>query len=162
LYFSGYEVTMLTQGNKQTAQIYAGSEEIKAMKERKEIIKNAWFKSEDKIAFGQVTSKSQIMSDQWWEDRMPIAKTPGVLYKALKKLKGVKLEYISNIPGVGLNNKTIGGYRVVLDNYVHKAPLLFSLKEKAVSGVNLTDLGVTQEQYDNLTVKEKEAIKKCN
>lgn len=148
LYFSGYEVTKLTQGSEQTAKIYAGPEEVKK----------------------GLTDKV------------------GPLYTAMKKVKGIKLEYVDEIPGIGLakytegdliditfddegqaipvyadlTNKTklSGGYKINLENYNFKTPLLFSLGTTE-SGMEISDL-IELDEYMMLSLEEKEAIKKCN
>lgn len=50
---------------------------------------------------------------------------PGVMFKLFKKIKGVSLEYVPELPGL---NKKIHGYRLNLDNYKYENEIpLFSL-----------------------------------
>lgn len=90
LIFSGYEITMLTQGSTQTARIYAGPEEVKK----------------------------------------GLAPSIGPLWKAVSKIKGIKLNYRDSLPGF---KEDVGGYVVDLSEYSYSAPLLYSRSKKQIS-----------------------------
>jgi hypothetical protein len=54
-------------------------------------------------------------------------KNIGPMYNRMKKVNGVKLEYLENIDGFV---KPVDGYKINLSNYNYKAPLLFGIKEE--------------------------------
>jgi len=126
LYFSGKAITLLSQGSEKTAKIYAGPEEVKA----------------------------------------GIATKVGLLFSMMKKVKGIKLEYVNNVPGIiqgerewgadvdwdsttTLKEKVpTGGYKINLDNYHYKHPLLYSLekptkKEKVIEKESVESKRIT-------------------
>jgi len=80
IYFSGKEITQLSQGSQKTAMIYAGGEEIST------------------------------------------GENLGTLFLQFRKIPGIKLEYVEHISGlIG----EPGGYRVNIDDYNTKKPLLY-------------------------------------
>ena len=86
MYFSGKEITMLTQGSQRSSDIYAGPEEVKK----------------------------------------GLADKVGSMWTAMNKVDGIKLEYQDQIPGF---NGGAGGYKVNLDNYQHKSPILYGIQK---------------------------------
>ena len=51
----------------------------------------------------------------------------GPLFKLMKKIKGIELEYVKD---VGATKKSAGGYKINLSNYHYDQPILYSLKPK--------------------------------
>ena len=82
LYFSGQQITYLTQGSTNSSYIYAGPEEV---------------------AKG-------------------LAPKVGTLFVRMNKMPGIKLEYVERIDGFV---KSVGGYKVNLDDYNYETPLLY-------------------------------------
>ena len=157
LFFSGSDVTVLTQGNRRTAQIYAGPEEVKYSREEVDMIKY-------KLAYDQqltlkmndyniVVKEDSVTGDPIPQDEMDFA------LKALTEAKkdsqtnndiisrqiqltqgspiavGAIYTMLSKVPGVSLQYQpkidglrgSTGGYLVDLTNYNFNQPLLFGL-----------------------------------
>tara|TARA_R110002126_G_scaffold266759_2_gene410108 strand:+ start:3927 stop:11690 length:7764 start_codon:yes stop_codon:yes gene_type:complete len=101
------------------------------------------------------------------EVKAGIAEKVGPLFPMMKKIKGIKLEYLSNIPGF-INTET-GGYKINLDNYHYKHPLLYSLekptkKEKVIEKESVESKRITAlanissaASSRNSPIKEKES-----
>lgn len=148
MYFSGYEITKLTQGNTKTALIYAGKDEVKFTKEEADLIKyKAALKLDliDELPFYEEPSKSDIEAaikklseykkkDKWHLDSVVYALMElsggrpletGALYNAMSQVSGVKLIWQDHIQGM---QGEPGGYRVDLSNYNYVSPILYGLQ----------------------------------
>lgn len=109
IYFPGYRWTMLLQGAKKTAAIYATDVDV----------------------------------------RNGVADKVGPMYTALRDLKGIKLEWVDNIPG--LVDPTVGGYRIDVSNYNYDTPMLYGLKnENAAEQQELDDISYENELDSNM------------
>lgn len=148
MYFSGYDITVLTQGNRQTALIYAGKDEIPAPEQVIEIKKQAAqqlgliplvsstpitteevnkvlsdFKKKDVYSASRLASKiSELTNDR------PIE--TGALYNAMSQIPGIKLIWKDSIKGLKNN---AGGYLVDLTNYNYNTPILYGLENNKPS-----------------------------
>ena len=145
LYFSGYQITQLTQGNNRTAAIYAGKDEVKFTKEQADEIKynaavnlnlvqktfpvnkEAIQEGIKKLAeFKRLDEKNQ--DKVYYEINKLSNNKPietGALYNAMSQVAGVKLIWQNNIEGFDSN---VGGYLVDLSEYNFQAPMLYSMK----------------------------------
>jgi 3-methyladenine DNA glycosylase AlkC len=106
IYFSGYEITKLTQGSEKTAAIYAGPEEISIIQQKTDSLPEGYAK------------RSQYTSNP---------KKVGPLYVAMSKIPGITIDYVEDIPGF---RTEVGGYKVNVSKYEYTTPVLFSLKNK--------------------------------
>jgi hypothetical protein len=144
MYFSGHDITLLTQGNKQTALIYAGKEEIPFTPEQvREIKKEAAqnlgllrsvtnptteevnkalseFKKEGRFNASRITSEILQLTKG-----RPIE--TGALYNAMSQIPGIKLIWQPSIKGI---KGGAGGYLVDLSNYNYNTPVLYGLEAK--------------------------------
>lgn len=150
MYFSGHAVTLLTQGNRQTALIYAGKDEVPFTPEEvREIKKKAaqqlglipsesyekeitekdvttalnGFKRQSSYDAQRVTSKILELSGN-----RPIE--TGALYNAMSQIPGIKLVWKDSIKGLKNN---VGGYLVDLTNYNYNTPVLYGLENNKPS-----------------------------
>ena len=147
MYFSGYQITKLTQGNNRTALIYAGKDEVGfTEQEAKEIkyqaaqqigliplISNgekvsleegikilADYKKQSKQNLDRVINTIMNISDN-----KPIE--TGAIYNAMSQISGVKLIWKDKIDGL-LDNA--GGYLVDLTDYNYNTPILYGIENK--------------------------------
>ena len=88
----------------------------------------------------------------------------GPLYTAMNAMPGVKLSYVSEVPGikqVEYMGKDAGGYLVDLSNYNYKAAMLYgldtridSMLEKGASDPIVTPINMDQKAQQNVKGKE--------
>jgi len=153
MYFSGFNITKLTQGNTRTALIYAGKDEVIFTEaEAKEIKKQAAIQigmSLDGVQITQETSVEEAIKalnvykkiDQYNLSRVidtilnisynkPIE--TGAIYNALSQINGIKLIWEPSIEGLVGNP---GGYRVDLTDYNYDVPILYGIKQPVASDV---------------------------
>ena len=139
LYFSGFDITLLTQGSVRTALIYAGKDEVKFTKEQADKIKYqaganlgfysntvsteealkllAEYKRQSEYNLNAVVNEIMRLSNN-----QPIE--TGAIYNAMSQISGVKLIWEPQIDGIV--NKA-GGYKVDVSNYEFNQPLLYGL-----------------------------------
>lgn len=69
-----------------------------------------------------------------------IVSETGVMYRNMKKLNGIKLEFVPDIPGFV---KPVYGYKINVSNYKYQTPILFGVdlakKENIPSGMTTTN-----------------------
>lgn len=141
MYFSGYNITKLTQGNLRTARIYAGKEEVKYTKEEVEDMKFAAAvelelahkDSDRESALNKLAmfKKASPANAQRVNNLMDIFTSgapyeTGAIYNAMSQISGIKLKWQESIPGL-IGNP--GGYLVDLTNYNYTAPILYGLDQ---------------------------------
>ncbi len=151
MYFSGYNITNLTQGSKSTALIYAGKDEVAFTKEEADYIKyEAALEldlipryivkiGEDKVPQSEIEKGIKALAafrktDKHAANRVinqifnisndrPIE--TGAIYNAMTRIPGIKLVWQPIIPGIRGGE---GGYLVDLSNYNYSTPLLYALE----------------------------------
>ena len=155
MYFSGFEITNLTQSSNATALIYAGKDEVFFTKEEADMIKyeiaeklnlipkyvlkigeNSVPQSEIEKGIKALTAYKKV--DEYnlrnvtsmiltRSNNKPIE--TGTIYNAMTKIPGIKLIWQSEIPGLKpqTGGKKTGGYLIDLSNYTYSNPLLFGL-----------------------------------
>jgi len=153
MYFSGYNITNLTQSSARTALIYAGKDEVAyTEQEAKEIKKqvaislglaNKSTPVEDAIkelnAFKRIP-KSDPQSRNYYKSNMSMVVEhtmaltnnkpleTGAIYNAMTQVSGIKLVWQESIKGI---NGEPGGYLVDLSNYHYNTPVLYGLDQSA-------------------------------
>jgi hypothetical protein len=145
MYFSGHDITLLTQGNTLTALIYAGKEEVPFTPEQaKQIKKEAAVKLKLVSADASYEEVTKALSEFKKKDKYngqrisseilritnnrPIE--TGALYNAMSQIPGVKLIWQPSIKGI---KGGAGGYLVDLSNYNYNTPILYGLQSKPVA-----------------------------
>jgi len=148
MYFSGAEITKLTQGNVRTAALYAGREEIipRTDEELKQLFKeyltrrgslgliHTMLTQEPSLQAMKEMVKAELKnstSDQTFHNfvlqKFGAFYETGTIYNWMSQIPGVKLEFVPNVPGI------IGsppGYLMNLKDFHYEAPLLYALKTK--------------------------------
>lgn len=153
LYFSGYDITRLTQGSNRTALIYAGKDEVKFTKEEADKIKYRAAEMLGLITDNNITIEQGIklltdykkQSDQNLDDVITAIMTlsnnqpieTGAIYNAMSQIPGVKLIWVPAIEGI---IGEPGGYKVDLTNYNFNQPVLYGLD----TTVNKSEKNVTE------------------
>ena len=149
MYFSGYEITKLTQGSTRTALIYAGKDEVKFSKEEADMIKyqaavrlglvqDVSFYSMTDLTKDQIEEGIKRLAEFKRKDKYNLDRVlnaimelsnnkpieTGAIYNAMTQIPGVKLVWQQKVPGIRGNT---GGYLVDLTNYNYNQPMLFGL-----------------------------------
>lgn len=76
----------------------------------------------------------------------------GPIFTAIKKLKGVKLEHVENVPGLQtLNGFPVDGYRLDLSDYNYTEPMLFGLKDNDSNPIQEDDQAADEIEAQNQT-----------
>ncbi len=163
MYFSGYGITQLTQGNNRTALIYAGKEEVEYTKEQADDIKKQAavrigivdkdVSTEEAIkALNDFKRKSKNNLDRVIYEQMNLSGDKpietGAIYNAMSQISGIKLIWQDKIDGIKENK---GGYLVDLSNYNYTTPILYGLKTNVKSSTAnkvYQDLSFFREQSD--------------
>lgn len=151
MYFSGFDITNLTQGSKRTALIYAGKDEVSFTKEEADYIKyEAALElklipryvlkvGEDKVPQSEIEKgikalaafrkesdhNANVVINQIFDMSNDRPIETGAIYNAMTRIPGIKLVWQPIIPGIRGGE---GGYLVDLSNYNYSTPLLYALE----------------------------------
>lgn len=168
MYFSGFNLTYLTQTSYQSALLYAGKEEVKYTKEEADKIKKE-IAVEIGLVDKNVSTKEALKalrdyknySDKNLDEvvRAILVKTnnrpleTGAIYNAMSQIKGIKLIWQDKIEGIKSSQDRLstgtGGYKVDLSNYNYNVPILYGLD---------TTAPIKQEKVEPSTKNESEAL----
>lgn len=157
MYFSGFDITMLTQKSYASSLLYAGKEEVPFTEEQ---VKN--FKIQAAEYFGLVkegdSEKVILQKLKEFQSENSFAVTnfmkdvtgkkpyqTGYIYNVISQMPGIKLIRQNVVPGI-LGNT--GGYLVDLTNYNYTVPLLYGLDTSSIESI-------AQESKENtITLKD--------